>query len=83
MKGPKSKAVEVVYKTGDDLSILLKTLVDNSGLSRYAIAKAAGITESTLSRMYTGIRPATMETLARIANALGYKVVVRIEIESV
>jgi hypothetical protein len=80
MKKPQIKT-EVVYKTGDDLGILLKSLIDNSGRSRYAIAKAAGITESTLSRMYTGVRPATMETLATIASTLGCRVVVGIEID--
>ena len=75
----KSKSIEVVYQSGDDLASLLRSIIDGSGLTRYAIAKQAGIAESTLSRMYTGSRPATMETLNAVAMAIGRSVVVRVE----
>lgn len=77
------KAAEVVFETGNDLSGLLRAIIDESGLTRYAIAKQAGLSESTLSRMYTGARPATMETLVAVAKALGRRVVVRVEIDNV
>jgi len=73
------KAAEVVFQTGDDLSGLLRAIIDESGLTRYAIAKQTGLSESTLSRMYNGKGPATMETLVAVANTLGRRVVVRIE----
>jgi len=74
-----TKAAEVIFHTGDDLSGLLRAMIDDSGLTRYAIAQQAGLSESTLSRMYTGKRPATMETLVAVANTLGRRVVVRVE----
>ena len=74
-----TNAAEVVFQTGDDLSGLLWTLIDESGLTRYAIAQQAGLSESTLSRMCTGKRPPTMETLRAVADAMGRHVVVRVE----
>jgi len=73
------KAAEVVFQTGDDLGGLLRSIIDDSGLTRYAIAQQAGLSESTLSRMYTGKRPATIETLRAVADTLGRRVVVRVE----
>lgn len=59
-------------------------MIDESGLTRYAIAQQAKInqakiSESTLSRIYAGKGPATMETLVAVANTLGRRVIVRIE----
>jgi predicted transcriptional regulator len=79
MSTKKTKAAEVVFQNGDDLSGLLRSMIDDSGLTRYAIAQQAELSESTLSRMYTGKRPATMETLVAVANTLGRRVVVRVE----
>lgn len=74
-----TQAAEVVFHTGDDLSGLLRAIIDESQQTRYAIAQQAGLSESTLSRMYTGKRPATMETLRAVADTLGRRVVVRVE----
>jgi transcriptional regulator with XRE-family HTH domain len=79
MSDKPTNAAEVVFRTGDDLSGLLRTMIDESGQTRYAIAHAAGLSESTLSRMYTGKRPTTMETLHAVAEHLGRRVVVRVE----
>jgi len=73
-----TQAAEVVFQTGDDLSGLLRAIIDELGPSRYAIAQA-GLSKSTLSRMYTGKRPTTLETLHAAADTLGRRVVVRVE----
>jgi predicted transcriptional regulator len=79
MTKSKSKTAEVLFRSGEDLCGLLRSIVDDSGMTRYAIAQKTGLAESTLSRMYTGTRPATMETIAVICQMLGKRVVVRVE----
>lgn len=75
----KPKVIEAAFSDESGLSGLLVKVIDESGMTRYAIAQAAGINESTLSRMYTGKRPATMETLNAVCNATGRRLVVRVE----
>ena len=45
----------------------LRQVMDDSGLTRYQIAKATGIDESALAKFYNGHRGLSMEAL----NALG------------
>lgn len=45
----------------------LRQAIDDSGLTRYRIAKETGISEPTLSKFYLGQRGLSMEAL----NALG------------
>jgi transcriptional regulator with XRE-family HTH domain len=45
----------------------LRQAIDDSGLTRYRIAKETGISESALSQFYNGNRGLSMEAL----NALG------------
>ena len=45
----------------------LRQAIDDSGLTRYQIAKATGIDESALAKFYNGHRGLSMEAL----NALG------------
>jgi transcriptional regulator with XRE-family HTH domain len=45
----------------------LRKVIDDSGLTRYRIAKETGISESALSQFYNGHRGLSMEAL----NALG------------
>ena len=45
----------------------LRQAIDDSGLTRYRIAKATGISESTLAQFYNGHRGLSMNAL----NALG------------
>jgi transcriptional regulator with XRE-family HTH domain len=45
----------------------LRQAIDDSGLTRYQIAKATGIDESALAKFYNGQRGLSMEAL----NALG------------
>ena len=45
----------------------LRQAIDDSGLTRYRIAKETGVSESALAQFYNGHRGLSMETL----NALG------------
>jgi transcriptional regulator with XRE-family HTH domain len=55
----------------------LRQAIDGCGLTRYAIAKATGIAESTLSRFMSGERGLPMKTLDRLAECLGLEIVLR------
>jgi plasmid maintenance system antidote protein VapI len=48
-----------------------------SGQSRYAIAKETGVAASHLSRLANGTRGLSIETAERIADYLGFEVVLR------
>lgn len=76
----KKKTTEpAIVAEGDNLAELLQGLIDGSGMTRYAIAKASGVLQSSLSRAYSGETATTFELLKSVANAIGYRVVVRIE----
>ncbi len=62
------------YKT---LSDEIRYAVNGSGLSRYAIAKALGIAESTISRFMNGKGGLSMDYLDRLAELLGLHIVVK------
>jgi transcriptional regulator with XRE-family HTH domain len=49
------------------LTVQLRQAIDDSGLTRYQIAKATGIDESAFAKFYNGHRGLSMEAL----NALG------------
>jgi plasmid maintenance system antidote protein VapI len=75
----KRKQKSEIIVTGDaDLGELLKSMIDESGKSRYAIAEATGITEAALSRQYNGKAATTLKTLAKVGEAIGYRVTVQI-----
>jgi transcriptional regulator with XRE-family HTH domain len=57
------------------LSDQIRQAVENCGQTRYAISKATGISEATLSRFMAGERGLPMKTLDRLAEHLGLKVV--------
>jgi transcriptional regulator with XRE-family HTH domain len=54
-------------KRSDMLTDQLRQAIDDSGLTRYQIAKATGIDESALAKFYNGQRGLSMDAL----NALG------------
>lgn len=54
-------------KRSNLLTDQLRQAIDDSGLTRYRIAKETGISESALSQFYNGHRGLSMEAL----NALG------------
>jgi plasmid maintenance system antidote protein VapI len=59
------------------LSDEIRDAVDASGMSRYAIAKALAVAESTMSRFMSGKGGLSMEYIDRLAALLGLHVVVR------
>jgi transcriptional regulator with XRE-family HTH domain len=54
-------------KPPNQLTDQLRQAIDESGLTRYRIAKETGISETTLAQFYNGHRGLSMEAL----NALG------------
>jgi plasmid maintenance system antidote protein VapI len=58
------------------LSDEIRDAVDASGMSRYAIAKALGVAESTMSRFMNGKGGLSMEYIDRLAALLGLHIVV-------
>lgn len=53
----------------------MRKAIDESGESRYAIAKATGIDESALAKFYNGHRGITSDTLDRLGEYLGLRIV--------
>ena len=58
------------------LSDQVRKAIDDSGESRYAIAKATGIDESALAKFYNGQRGITTDTLDRLAEYLRLRIVI-------
>ena len=54
-------------KRSNQMTDQLRQAIDDSGLTRYRIAKETGISESALAQFYNGHRGLSMEAL----NALG------------
>ena len=52
------------------LSDQLRQAIDESGLTRYQIAKETGIDESALAKFYNGHRGLSLEALDRLAECL-------------
>ena len=55
----------------------LATIREDAGLSRAAVARAAGVRPSTVGRMETGLIEADLATMARVASVLGSEVSIR------
>lgn len=51
----------------------LRTAITASGLTHYAIGKAAGVAPQVIARFARGERDIRLETAANIAKALGYE----------
>ena len=60
------------YKLTDQV----RQAIDDSGLTRYRIAKDTGIDESTLAKFYNGHRGLSLHNLDRLCAYLGIRVVV-------
>jgi transcriptional regulator with XRE-family HTH domain len=54
----------------------IRDAIEASGVTRYALAKQAGIAESALSRFMSGKQSMSLATLDRIAETLGLQVIV-------
>jgi transcriptional regulator with XRE-family HTH domain len=53
----------------------LRRAIDESGVTRYRIAKETGISEATLSKFYLGQRGLSMEALNALGAYLGLRIV--------
>lgn len=54
----------------------LRQAIDNSGLTRYRIAKETGINEAALSKFYRGERGLSTESLNSLADCLQITILV-------
>ena len=54
----------------------LRAAIDNSGLTRYAIAKATGTQQSQMSRFMAGERGLSIECIEKICELIGARLVV-------
>ena len=52
----------------------LRQAIDDSGLTRYQLAKATGIDESALAKFYNGHRGLSMEALNALCEFLQLKI---------
>jgi transcriptional regulator with XRE-family HTH domain len=55
----------------------LRRIIDESGLTRYEIAKRTRIDESALAKFYNGHRGLSMEALNALGDCLGLEIVMR------
>jgi ribosome-binding protein aMBF1 (putative translation factor) len=54
----------------------LRNAIDSSGMSRYAVAKAIELDQSTLSRFMSGKAGLALDTVDKLGELLGLKLVV-------
>lgn len=55
----------------------LRRAIENAGETPYAIARGSGVHKSQLSRLLHSERDPRIETVERLADYLGYEVVMR------
>ena len=60
-------------KKGPDLERVLRQAVHDCGLTRYAVAKGAGVDVAALLRFLSGKRTLTLPSAAKLAAFLGLK----------
>ena len=53
------------------VTVTLRTALERCGQTRYAVSKATGIPESTLSRFVAGAKPLRGENIDKLAEYLG------------
>lgn len=61
--------------TSKKLSDQLRDAIDSSGVTRYRIAQETGIDESALAKFYNGKRGINSDTLDRLGEYLGLRIV--------
>ncbi|MBL8761338.1 MAG: helix-turn-helix domain-containing protein [Phycisphaerae bacterium] len=54
----------------------IRRAVETSGKTRYRIAKESGISAAQLSRLVNGQSGMTVETIERLADYLGFRIVI-------
>lgn len=51
--------------------------MERQGMTRYALAKKAGVPPPTVNRLLSGERDAQLTTITKLAEALGRRVILR------
>ena len=64
-------------RRSNKISDQLRQVIDESGLTRYEIAKQTSIDESTLAKFYNGHRGLSMKALDRLGEFLDLTVTMR------
>ena len=73
-------AIRQVCRYNDGMAEILeqiRRMIEASGKTRYRIAKESGIAQSQLSRLMSGERGLSVETLQTLANYLQLEIVIR------
>lgn len=60
----------------EPLTAAVRAAIEQSGLSRYEVAKRSGVNEAALSRFMNGAAGLSLATLDRLAPVLGLRIVV-------
>lgn len=64
-------------KRRETVSEVVRRAIEESGVSRYELAKRSGVSQSVLSRFVAGDRSINLETLDRLAEVLGIEIRIR------
>lgn len=62
-------------KSPKPLSRQIRDAIDESGFTRYRISKETGLNQSALSKFYHGQRTLSMESVDKLAEFLGLRIV--------
>jgi len=62
-----------LYKLINEVTDKIENLIESKGLSKKELAERLKVSKSTVSRILDGNRNMTLETLVKVAFALGYK----------
>ena len=68
--------LSMAKKQSKKLTDQLRQVIDDSGVTRYRIAKETGISESTLSKFCLGQRGLSMDALDRLGKYLGLEIII-------
>jgi predicted transcriptional regulator len=64
-------------KRRQKLSDQLRRMIDDSGLTRYEIAKRAAIDESALAKFYNGHAGLSLKAMDRLGECLNLEIIIR------
>jgi transcriptional regulator with XRE-family HTH domain len=76
-KNASTEIIQWMETRRNRLSDQLRRAIDNSGMTRYEIAKRTGIDESALAKFYNHRRGLSLKALDRLGECLGLEIIVR------
>ena len=71
------RAKKMTRKRTKKLSDQVRNAIDNSGVTRYRIAKETQIDESALAKFYNGHQGLSLKALDRLGEYLGLEIITR------